>query len=72
MESFNGRLRDECLNTHGFTSLEDARAEIEAWRRDYNERRPHTSLGWMTPVEHAAAAAKIAAECTPDTHPQLG
>jgi len=61
-ESFDGRLRDECLNTHWFLSLEDARAKIEAWRRDYNESRPHTSLGWLTPVEYAAAAAKIAAE----------
>lgn len=62
VESFNGRLRDECLNTHWFLSLADARAKIEAWRRDYNESRPHTSLGWLTPVEYAAAAAKIAAE----------
>jgi putative transposase len=45
VESFNGRLRDECLNTHWFLSLEDARAKIDAWRRDYNESRPHTSLG---------------------------
>ena len=42
--------------------LADARAKIEAWRRDYNESRPHTSLGWMTPVEYAAAAADKAAE----------
>ena len=62
VESFNGRLRDECLNTHWFLSLEDARAKIDAWRRDYNESRPHTSLGWMTPIEYASAAAKIAAE----------
>lgn len=60
--SFNGRLRDECLNTHWFLSLEDDRVKVEAWRRDYNESRPDTSLGWMTPVEYAAAAAKIAAE----------
>jgi len=40
----------------------DARAKIEAWRRDYNESRPHTSLGWLTPVEYAAAAARIVAE----------
>jgi putative transposase len=59
---FRGRLRDECLNAHWFLSLADARAKIEAWRRDYNESRPHTSLGWLTPVEYAAAAAKIAAE----------
>lgn len=55
VESFNGRLRDECLNAHWFLSLADARAKIEAWRRDYNESRPHTSLGWLTPVEYAAA-----------------
>ena len=51
VESFNGRLRDECLNAHWFLSLADARTKIEAWRRDYNESRPHTSLGWMTPAE---------------------
>ena len=45
VESFNGRLRDECLNAHWFLSIADARAKIEAWRRDYNESRPHTSLG---------------------------
>lgn len=49
VESFNGRLRDECLNAHWFLSLADARAKIEAWRRDYNGSRPHTSLGWLTP-----------------------
>jgi len=43
-------------------SLADARAKIEAWRRDYNESRPHTSLGWMTPSEYAAAVAQKAAE----------
>ena len=62
VESFNGRLRDECLNAHWFLSLADARAKIEAWRRDYSAGRPHTSLGWMTPVEYAAAATKISAE----------
>ena len=62
VESFNSRLRDECLNAHWFLSLADARAKIEAWRRDYNESRPHTSLGWMTSVEYAAAAVAMAAE----------
>jgi len=61
-ESFNGRLRDELLNETLFHSLADARAKIEAWRRDYNESRPHTSLGWMTPSEYAAAVAQKAAE----------
>ena len=51
VESFNGRLRDECLNTHWFLSLADARGKIEAWRRDYNECRPHTALDWMTPAD---------------------
>lgn len=62
VESFNGRLRDECLNTNWFLSLADARAKIEAWRREYNESRPHTALGWLTPMEYAAQAAKQAAE----------
>ena len=62
VESFNGRLRDECLNAHWFLSLADARAKIEAWRRDYNESRPHMSLGWLTPLEYAAAAVAMAAE----------
>ena len=53
IESFNGRLRDECLNVHRFLSLADARATIEAWRPDYNQHRPHSSLGHLTPNEFA-------------------
>jgi len=52
-ESFNGRLRDECLNAHEFLSLEHAKAVIEAWRNDYNDLRPHGSLGMLTPSEYA-------------------
>jgi putative transposase len=51
IESFNGRLRDECLNVHQFLSLADAGAKLERWRRDYNEQRPHSSLGYLTPSE---------------------
>jgi putative transposase len=51
IESFNGRLRDECLNVHQFVSLEDAREKIEAWRLDYNQHRPHSALGHLTPSE---------------------
>jgi putative transposase len=51
IESFNGRLRDECLNVHQFTSMADAQHIIEAWRLDYNQRRPHSSLGNLTPNE---------------------
>ena len=54
IESFNGRLRDECLNVHQFTSVADAQAKIEAWRLDYNQHRPHSSLGHLTPNEFAA------------------
>ena len=53
IESFNGSFRDECLQTNWFLSLEDARAKIEQWRRDYNEFRPHSSLGNKTPSEFA-------------------
>nr|WP_232090881.1 transposase [Sphingomonas sp. HMP9] len=62
MDSFNDRLRDECLNAHWFLSMTDARANIEVWRQDFNERCPHTSRYWMTPVECNAAAAAKAAE----------
>ena len=51
IESFNGRLRDECLNVNWFLSLDDAREKIEAWRTDYNEFRPHSSLSDRTPLE---------------------
>jgi putative transposase len=54
VESFNGKFRDECLNEHWFVSLAHARAVIGAWRRDYNEGRPHMSLGYLTPAEFAA------------------
>jgi len=62
VKSFNGRLGDECLNAHWFLSLADVRAKIEAWRSFYNESRPHTSLGWLTPNEYAAEATLRAAE----------
>ena len=61
IESFNGKFRDECLNENYFTSLLDARTTIEAWRKDYNEVRPHQSLGDLTP---AAFAYKIQQERT--------
>jgi len=53
IESFNGKFRDECLNEHWFKSLPHAREVINTWRKDYNEARPHSSLG-MTPSEFAA------------------
>src|SRR5579872_7081042 len=54
IESFNARLREECLNEHVFVSLDDARNKIERWRVEYNRERPHSSLGNLTPEEFAA------------------
>lgn len=53
IESFNGSFRDECLNLHWFLSLEDAQEKFDAWRRDYNSFRPHSSLGDLTPDQFA-------------------
>ena len=53
VESFNGRLRQECLNANWFLSLEDARHKIDEWRQYYNEMRPHSALQWATPAEFA-------------------
>ncbi len=58
VESFNGRLRDECLNEHLFTSLRHARHLIAAWRDDYNHHRPHTSLDGLTPREFLNRSTK--------------
>jgi hypothetical protein len=58
IESFNGRLRDECLNVNQFTSIEHARAALQNWRDDYNHRRPHGSLGNLTPSEYAIKVQK--------------
>jgi len=57
VESFNGRLREECLNEHWFPSLLHARAEIERWRREYNEERPKKALGGLTPSAFAKQLA---------------
>ncbi len=53
VESFIGRLRDECLNEHLFTSYTHARTVINAWRIDYNITRPHSSLEGRTPIQFA-------------------
>lgn len=69
IESFNGKFRDECLNDHWFETLHAARAIITAWRRDYNEHRPHSALGYRTPAEFAAAHRHRAnARSTEDIH----
>ncbi len=58
IESFNGRLRDECLNEHWFLNLAHAQAVIEAWRREYNEERPKKALGGLTPAAYARQLAE--------------
>lgn len=61
VESFNGRFRDECLNANWFATMADARQKIEAWRQDYNDERPHSSLGYRAPREFAAELSKVSA-----------
>jgi putative transposase len=65
IESFNGKFRDECLNEHWFTGFPDARFTIECWRRDYNQVRPHSSLGGLTPEEYARQAAALRSATPP-------
>ena len=62
VESFNGSLRDECLNVHWFETINDAKAIIEIWRRDYNESRPHTALNDVAPQVYARSLGTLNAE----------
>jgi len=64
VESFNGRLRDECLNEHWFISLTHAKDIIEDWRRDYNEERPKKGLGGLTPIQYAKQLSEKSATVT--------
>ena len=66
IESFNGSLRDECLNTSWFESLADARQTIEAWRLDYNHTRPHSSLGQLPPATYVAGGSHPKADSRPN------
>jgi len=65
IKSFNGRLRDECLNESWFLSLHHARVLIEAWRREYNEERPKKALGGLTPAAYARQLAMNAVTVNP-------
>ena len=62
IESFNGSLRDECLNVHWFDDLTDAKKKLQAWRREYNESRPHRSLDELSPLEFKARWAERRSE----------
>ena len=59
VESFNGRLRAECLNANWFLNLKDAREKIESWRQEYNSERPHSSLAYRTPDEYAPTCSQL-------------
>ena len=75
VESFHRKLRDECLNASWFQNLFDARSKIEAWRREYNEERPHSSLGYVAPAEFArriAALRSPSAPCALPLDPRQG
>ena len=75
MESFNGKLRDELLNRELFLGLEEARVVLDAWRLDYNHRRPHSSLKWQTPAAYAATLDDSKAGVFPaasDADPPVG
>lgn len=67
IESFNGRLRDECLNEHWFTSLQHAKIVIDAWRREYNEQRPKKSLGGLPPAAYAKSLIQKSITLTTDS-----
>ena len=62
IESFHGTLRDECLNVHWFDNLTDAQKKLQAWRREYNETRPHRSLNELSPQEFKALWAQRTSE----------
>ena len=62
IESFNGTLRDECLNVHWFDDLTDAQRKLQAWQREYNETRPHRSLNELSPQEFKALWAERTSE----------
>jgi putative transposase len=66
IESFNGRLHDECLNANLFFNLAAAREKLEAWRQDYNTLRPRSSLGWLPPAAFAQRATSPPPHTTPN------
>ena len=69
IESFNGRLRDECLNEHWFLNLAHAQVIIEAWRREYNEEQPKKALGGLTPAAYAKQLVEKSATVATDSKP---
>jgi putative transposase len=71
IESFNGRLRDECLNEELFSTMPEARAVLAAWTSDYNQDRPHTSLGGLTPMTFARDQKRLRVQRSRPASPEL-
>ncbi|HVT95654.1 MAG TPA: IS3 family transposase [Bryobacteraceae bacterium] len=73
LESFNGRLRDECLNANWFLNIVDAKQKIERWRMEYNEERPHSGLAYRTPNEYAEVCSELTSrmDAIPPIRPSL-
>lgn len=69
VESFIGKLRDECLNGHWFTTLTNAQQIVEAWRDEYNRVRPHSALGYATPEEFARLLKEVISRTQPELQP---
>ncbi len=67
IESFNGRLRDECLNAHWWRDLDEARQALQDWRRDYNEARPHSSLADLVPAAYLASLLSVSSGVLQET-----
>jgi putative transposase len=67
IESFNGRLRDECLNAHWWRDLDEARQAFQDWRRDYNEARPHSSLADLVPAAYLASLLSVSSGVLQET-----
>jgi Integrase core domain len=72
LESFNGSLRDECLNIHWFSTLADTEEKIEAWRQEYNETRPHRALNNLAPLEYVATVVTWGSEIRAQSGPENG
>ena len=70
VESFNGSVREECLNENWFRGLNEARGTLGLWRQDYNEVRPHESLGWRTPTDYARSVAAPSGPATERPSPE--
>ncbi len=73
LESFSGRLRDECLNANWFISIVDAKQKVERWRVEYNGERPHSSLAYRTPTEYAEVCSELTSrmDAIPPNRPSL-